>query len=77
MFWSFASERWHLLTACLCFKAYIRALEKQERNHQLQQEETLAVGVANSKVRVLFTQQPGAIAIRVWVPRLCADFETS
>ena len=32
------------------FQGYIRALEKQERNHQLQQEETLAVNVTNSKV---------------------------
>ena len=34
---------------CVC-QGYIRALEKQERNHQLQQEETLAVNVTNSKV---------------------------
>ncbi len=32
------------------FQGYIRALEKQERNHQLHQEETLAVNLTNSKV---------------------------
>ena len=29
-------------------------MEKQERNHQLQQEETLAIGVTNTKVNVVF-----------------------
>jgi hypothetical protein len=33
-------------------QAYIRAMEKQESYHQQQQEETLAVGVTNSKVLI-------------------------
>jgi hypothetical protein len=39
-----------LLNSRIMLQAYIRALERQERNHQSQQEETLAIGITNAKV---------------------------